>query len=212
MHINLLLEHAMPQEIDGVKIYADFRNMVRFSSALFDENLKPYEQIAIGLTQLYANVPKSEKLLKERTDALLSFFAGPRRSYGESEKAKAQKISRAYDFNKDGALIYTSFLQAYNIRLSQVDFMHWWEFLILLENLPQTTPMAQLMALRTMNTSEIEHKKTRAKIEAFKKDFLLKSDYVKSEKLSAEQREQLMVQKLNRRFEQAHKLLGGEKA
>ncbi len=203
MHTNLLLENAMPEELNGVKIYADFRNMVRFSLALFDEELKPHEQIAIGLTQLYAHVPKSENLLKQRTNSLLLFFAGPKRSFQKSEGVKVQKQSRVYDFEKDAALIYASFLQAYNIRLSQVDFMHWWEFLTLLENLPQTTPMAQLMSLRTMNTSEIEDKKARARIENLKKEFLLLGNCFKTEKISAKQREEIMVQRLNKRFEEA---------
>ncbi len=212
MQTNLLLENAFPEEVNGVKIYADFRNMVRFSCALNDENLKPHEQIAIGIMQLFSNVPQSVPLLKKRSEELMWFFLGPKRcctqkQAGNNFKSQKQSQSRAYDFNSDAPLIYSSFLQAYNIRLSKVSFMHWWEFLILLEHLPQNTPMAQLMALRTMDTSDIEDKKARAKLENIRRTFLLSYKEGKTQNLTQKQREDNMKNRIDLRFKQAQKLL-----
>ena len=37
--MNILLERGLPEEIDGVPIYADFRNMIRFEQILLDLSL-----------------------------------------------------------------------------------------------------------------------------------------------------------------------------
>ncbi len=202
----MLLENSMPEEIDGIKIYADFRNMVRFSCALQDENLSLHEQIAVGLMQLYGTIPQKPEILAKRAENLLAFFLGPKRFYTkENTSENAKKISRAYDFKLDATLIYASFVEAYEIRLSQVGFMHWWEFLILLENLPSHTPMAKLMSVRTMDLSEIEDKKARLKLENLKRSFVLENKYSNTEQLTAKQREEQMKNRLKMRFEQAKK-------
>lgn len=37
----LLLEDGLPETIDGVPIYADYRNMIRFEQILDDDALSP---------------------------------------------------------------------------------------------------------------------------------------------------------------------------
>ncbi len=72
---------------------------------------------------------------------------------------------RAYDFDKDAALIYSAFRTTYNIDLATVDFLHWWEFRALLFSLPDTTPMGRIIYYRTVDISEIKDramKKSRA--------------------------------------------------
>lgn len=51
--------------------------------------------------------------------------------------------------------------------------MHWWVFLALLEGLPETTLMAQVMQWRTMDLSQFKDKGTRAYYAGLKKRFAL---------------------------------------
>lgn len=51
--------------------------------------------------------------------------------------------------------------QAYQIDLIEIPYLHWWVFLALLENLPDSTTMAQRMQLRAMDVKGIKDKKMR---------------------------------------------------
>ena len=49
-------------------------------------------------------------------------------------------------------LIYAGFLQQYGIDLQEED-MHWWKFMILLENLGADTRLNRIMEYRTVDTA-----------------------------------------------------------
>lgn len=82
------------------------------------------------------------------------FFACGR----EKEKKKfPRKIAglnnkQPFDFETDADLIYAGFMQQYGIDLQRED-MHWWKFMILLENLGSDTRLQKVMEYRTIDTS-----------------------------------------------------------
>ena len=82
------------------------------------------------------------------------FFACGR----EKEKKKfPRKIAglnnkQPFDFETDADLIYAGFMQQYGIDLQRED-MHWWKFMILLENLGTDTRLQKVMEYRTIDTS-----------------------------------------------------------
>ena len=47
----LLLENGLPDTIDGVPIYPDFRNMIRFEQILDDSSLSDMEKTLLGVRQ-----------------------------------------------------------------------------------------------------------------------------------------------------------------
>ena len=167
--MNILLERGLPEEIDGVPIYADFRNMIRFEQILLDDALPEAEKARLGLGQLFDQLPPGGA---ERAVERLMWFYRCGREADEDEApapARAKTPDRAYDFDADAPLIYAGFYAAYGISLTTVDFLHWWEFVALLEGLPESTAMGQLMRWRTMDLSQIEDKKTRARYAALKR-------------------------------------------
>ncbi len=197
---NILLENSLPLICEGLPLYGDFRNMIRFETALYDDAISNSEKAYIGLLQLFDNVPTSETELLKHTQILIWFYsielAGNTKfektgnntfmsinaNYAQQKSIKnentqlpdASKNIRAYDFETDSFCIYASFLQAYNIDLTKSDFFHWWKFCALLENLPAHTPMAQRMAYRTMDTSLIKDKAQREYYERLKQNFKIK--------------------------------------
>lgn len=167
--MNLLLENGLPEEIDGVPIYADFRNMVRFEQILFDDGLTETEKATLGLAQLFAHLPPGGA--QQATEKLLWFY-----SCGETPpagKPQTTRTARAYDFDKDAKYIYAGFYAAYGIALTTVPFLHWWEFMALLQSLPDTTLMGQIMRWRTVELAQIKDKHTRAYYSDMKRRFAL---------------------------------------
>lgn len=169
--MNLLLENGLPEEIDGRPIFPDFRNMIRLEQILKDEAIPGALKLACGLRQLFAEPPEDAEYAVQQ---LLWFYGcGKTEETGTAEAAspngkharkRARSGRRAYDFDEDDALIYASFRMAYGIRLTEVEYLHWWEFSALLQSLPDTTPMGRVMYLRTVELDTIPDKEQRKRI------------------------------------------------
>lgn len=154
----LLLESGLPDAIDGVPIYADYRNMIRFEQILDDDTLDDAQKTVLGVSQLFDKLPPGG--IERAVDRLQWFYRRGQDAGGRRPK-QAGNGARAYDLTADAACIYAAFLQAYRIDLTEIPFLHWWAFLALLENLPEETLMAQRMQLRTMDLTEIKDKDLR---------------------------------------------------
>lgn len=69
----------------------------------------------------------------------------PRKIAGINDK-------QPFDFERDAELIYAGFQQQYGIDLQETE-MHWWRFMILLENLGDRTRLSKIIEYRTRDTS-----------------------------------------------------------
>ncbi len=257
---NILLDAGLPLVCDGLTLYGDFRNMIRFETALHDENLTNEQKVYIGLTQLFDSVPKSEEEITHRTNILMWFYSMgaisgknfervepstwqcedgnyinfvqndtlrqknyTENSTGRSDlqsgnfdksqassniSANTQGSARAYDFTADCLCIYASFLQAYNIDLTQADFLHWWKFCALLENLPSQTPMAQRIMYRTLDTSEIKDKAEREHYEKLKRMYAIKNAGENGVKKTLDEIAKMNKNRVKQRFEYAKNAVG----
>ena len=140
--MNILLEDGLPEEIDGISIYPDFRNMIRFELLLQDDHVPEMSKLTVGLQLLFAEMPTD---IFSGVERLLWFYSGGRSEEKKNRAAAAAHPPRAYDFEKDAELIYAAFMSTYGINLATVEYLHWWEFLALLEPLPDTPPMGMIM-------------------------------------------------------------------
>ena len=157
----LLLEGGLPETIDGVPIYADYRNMIRFEQILDDDGLTDVQKTVLGVSQLFDELPPGG--LERAVDRLNWFYSRGKNADAEDKQQGGKKAVRAYDltYDADASCIYAAFRQAYQIDLIEIPYLHWWVFLALLENLPDSTPMAQRMQLRAMDVKGIKDKKMR---------------------------------------------------
>ncbi len=217
---NILLENSLPQKCNGITLYTDFRNMIRFELALYDDELDTQQKAVIGLMQLFNTLPNNEKELKQLTDILVWFYSCGRGGDMQYKSAhngcylvdaqnkteqnnkkthqsenQSKQFERAYDFTQDAMCIYASFLQAYAVDLTSPNYLHWWKFCAMLENLPQTTPLAQRMAYRVTDTSTIKDKAQKQYYESLKKLYALKQ-HANLSKLKSVQ--DITLQNLNR--------------
>lgn len=157
----LLLEGGLPETIDGVPIYADYRNMIRFEQILDDDGLTDVQKTMLGVSQLFDELPPGG--LERAVDRLQWFYSRGKAASEEDGQQGGKKAVRAYDltYDADASCIYAAFRQAYQIDLIEIPYLHWWAFLALLENLPDSTAMAQRMQLRAMDLKGIKDKKMR---------------------------------------------------
>ena len=132
-------------------INSDFRTVLRcYEVQGGSKELSP-EQLSEILQLFY---PKRKRFSKEHIDKMFWFFACGR---GKEKKKFPRKIAglnnkQPFDFGTDADLIYAGFMQQYGIDLQRED-MHWWKFMILLENLGADTRLQKVMEYRTIDTS-----------------------------------------------------------
>ena len=107
------------------------------------------------LIQMLCLFYKKERLFSEKhIDWMFWFFSCGREKKKKSFPRKIAGINnkQPFDFEEDADLIYAGFLQQYGIDLQEVD-MHWWKFMILLENLGTDTRLSRIMEYRTIDTA-----------------------------------------------------------
>lgn len=56
------------------------------------------------------------------------------------------------DFGTDSALIYTAFLQTYQIDLYEISYLHWWKFNWMLEDISPSCRLSKVIEYRTIDT------------------------------------------------------------
>ena len=141
--MNLLI-HKLPQtDKYGVKIETSFRNWINFELAMNDKTIQESERILYGLSSVYDEKEITEKTIKERIDGAFDFLNGWHTQTNET----ASTGEKVLDFEIDAPQIYASFLMQYGINLTKAK-MHWYEFMPLLINLGQETPMGYIMHIR----------------------------------------------------------------
>lgn len=198
--MNLLLLDGLPEEYEGVPLSADFRNMIQVDLILREEGVSDVEKTLAALSQLYPEIPADLELAIRGLEWFFSRGASPQ---AEDRGAPAQKPQpRAFDFDQDANLIFAAFYAAYGISLTTVDFLHWWEFMALLEGLPEQTLFKRVMYWRTAELGELP-KEERKHVQKMRKLFALKEP--EKARLSVAELERKSRDDLARRYEQARR-------
>ncbi|MCG4501247.1 bacteriophage Gp15 family protein [[Ruminococcus] torques] len=140
-------------------IHADFHTVLRCFE-IQGRKAELSEDDLLFMLRLFYNV-KRMTVTEEHIDWMFWFFSCGR----EKEKKKfPRKIAglndkQPFDFEEDADLIYAGFMQQYGIDLQESD-MHWWKFMILLENLGNGTRLQKVMEYRTIDTGNKNLSKT----------------------------------------------------
>lgn len=150
------LTNPFPESVtvSGVEypIHADFRTVLRCFE-IQGRKAELSEDDILAMLRLFYDV-KRMTATKEHINQMFWFFSCGR----EKEKKKfPRKIAgindkRPFDFEEDADLIYAGFMLQYGIDLQESD-MHWWKFMILLENLGNGTRLQKVMEYRTIDTN-----------------------------------------------------------
>ena len=167
--MNILLQDGLPEDYKGIPISADFRNMIQVEMILHDDELSETEKTIAALNQLYPEIPADINMAIE---GLSWFFSCGRTADNGNGRKKSEK--KGFDFEQDASYIYSAFFDVYGIRLAYVDFLHWWEFMVLFEGLPETALIQRIIYWRTADLGGLP--KTEQKhIKKMRKLFALKT-------------------------------------
>lgn len=140
-------------EVEGRKlpVNSDFR------TALFLEEVIAHSGDVINeedlVKMLGAFYIIRELYTEEHVNKMFWFLSCGREKQRKRFPKKAAGINdeQPFDFEKDADLIYAGFMQQYHIDLQESN-MHWWKFMILLENLGSETRLSRVMEYRTIDT------------------------------------------------------------
>lgn len=139
--------------IDGAEcpINSGFRTVLRCYELQGDNEILSGDSLLEILRLFYG---RRRVYTQGHIDQMLWFFACGR---VKKKKHFPRKIAglndkQPFDFSEDADLIYAGFLQQYGIDLQKED-MHWWKFMILLENLGSETRLQKIMEYRTIDTA-----------------------------------------------------------
>ena len=197
--MNILLLDGLPEEYEGIPLSTDFRNMVQVDLIFHEEDVSETEKIIASLHQLYPEIPKD---ISKAVRGLEWFYSRGKASSDDVKGGqKGSKASqRAFSFDQDQSLIYAAFYATYSISLTTIDFLHWWEFMALLEGLPETTLIQRVMYWRTADLKDMS-KEERKHILKLRKLYALKE--VRKKPMSVDELNQQAKDRVVRRFEEA---------
>ena len=172
--------------VDGIPydVYTDFRTWMKAGYLLEEFSVATDEDQTKIFLELYDLVvkenPKGDILADDFLDSVAQFYSGyPKVDNDASKKRKERDKEHpkppSFDFVYDSAYIYCSFASFYHIRLWEIEYMHWWEFLTLFEGLmmSDTTSVNFVVGARQAKTTGKMPKEERNRVQKLQKDFAL---------------------------------------
>lgn len=161
--------NSYPQsiEVDGIqyKLNTDFRVALRCFEIIDDENIDEYERTLAITYLLLGDIPfdKLDKILP-----LLKKYL----CCGEERDEEEIESKRDMDLLHDEKYIIASFMSDYNIDLSQIEHIHWYQFITLLSGLTNDCILNRVREIRTMDLKDYKGK-ARAKLQRAKEQLAL---------------------------------------
>ena len=134
-------------------IYADFRTVLRYMEAVedADETLADIERC---LRILYKILPRD--IAEAAKQATWFVKCGKKEKKGKpSKKILGINSNEALNFKEEAWLIYSAFRRndVYGIDLHAIPYLHWWEFIAMLDDIPETVSLHRIMQYRIIDTT-----------------------------------------------------------
>ncbi len=143
--------------IDQIEYSINFDTLTMMKIAILIEDnshISDEEKKDLALTQLKLFYPVMPSNLTEAMKKLIDFYTYPLDEYGKSNNVSKNKSLEkiSYSFKYDSNLIYSAFVQQYNI--SNFKKLHWFVFRTLLENLTEDCLFVKVMQYRNIKLTK----------------------------------------------------------
>ena len=136
-------------------IKTDFRDWINFGARIRDPHTTLGE---IHDMFIDPDVP----ILEDNLNSLIRFYSNPNVTPQHIESNK--NTDNYMDYVLDGEYIVSSFMQAYNIDLTSIDYMHWHLFKALTIGLPANTKLMEIVAIRSYSKIKLDEDKQRQRL------------------------------------------------
>lgn len=152
------------------EIDTDFRTWIGLNEAMLDVSMDSKVRIYLILQIFEKEIPKD---YVEMMKAVALFIKG--NFYDKESKGTHQKSRYVFSFTYDADFIIGAFQECYGIDLINIEYLHWWHFLALLNSLNNQCELKQRIYYRSVKLSDIKDRKERNRIRKIQQSIALPS-------------------------------------
>ena len=170
--------------VNGIpyNVYTDFRTWMKVGVLLDGFSVaKDRESLFYEICDLVVKeYPKKDIDANDFLESIVAFYSGYPKAENDTVKRRREQNKKSpkppsFDFVYDASYIYCSFASFYHIRLWEIEYMHWWEFLVLFEGLmmSEATSVNYVVGARQAKIRSNMPKEEKKRIEKMQKEFAL---------------------------------------
>ena len=165
-----------------VRIVTDFREYIKLMELLKDEEVEETEKKQL-LACWFLDDPGSdfEECLQALTDFVIN-YRETKASEGEGNEDNT-KHDPVISYNQDAPYIISGFLECYGIDLTEIPYMHWWKFQMLIDGMNEDCELKKRMGYRSIDLNQIKDKEERERIRKIQKQIAIIDHEVTSEEI-----------------------------
>lgn len=136
------LPHTLEINNKEIKINTDYRLFVKFELEMQGNDTK---KAILNVLSAFYPAFLLKNITSEIVDKFIWFYKCGKEETQKGNK-KGGKSQRAFDYKEDDELIYSAFMECYNIDLSK--YMHWWKFKALFKGLSSECEFCKIKSYR----------------------------------------------------------------
>lgn len=168
-----------------VRIVTDFREYIKLIDLLKDDEVDTVDKARLIL-QWFLDDPGKD--FSECLQALSDFVTNYKeqkveKSSGEENKDDNLQRNPVISYSQDAPYILSGFLECYGIDLTEIPYMHWWKFQILIDGMNEDCELKKRMGYRSVDLSKIKDKEERERIRRIQKQIAIVDQSVSSEEI-----------------------------
>lgn len=158
----------LPKEIivddKKYKIKTDFRDWIMFIDMIKNETMTEEEKIENIELWFIDKVPLNKnKMISELINFLnLSSLNIPQKKHSPNNNESNNRVIFSYQY--DAGYVISAFRETYRIDLLRIKYMHWWEFRMLFDGLPENCELKKRIYYRAIDISKIKDKAEKNRI------------------------------------------------
>lgn len=178
--MNYLLE-SFPEavKVDGKDYFinSSFRSVLKIHEVLKDKTFSQSERESLALSFFYKVVPPNREKAHEKMVEFLGKKEKTKEIVVQKGRNRQKEFKKDVDFSIDSSMIYSGFRKVFGINLRDSNtHLHWWEFLILFEELCHTDSlMQQAIIIRNKKIDDSMSSQEKVAIQELKEKYSLTS-------------------------------------
>ena len=123
-----------------------------------------------------------EECLQALTDFVIN-YKETKVSEEEDNNEEDMKHNQVISYNQDAPYIISGFLECYGIDLTEIPYMHWWKFQMLIDGMNEDCELKKRMGYRSIDLNQIKDKEERERIRKIQKQIAIIDYEVTSEEI-----------------------------
>ena len=127
--------------------------------------------------------PDFEGCLQALTDFVINYKETKVSEGEEDNNEEDTKHNQVISYNQDAPYIISGFLECYGIDLTEIPYMHWWKFQMLIDGMNEDCELKKRMGYRSIDLNQIKDKEERERIRKIQKQIAIIDYEVTSEEI-----------------------------